>query len=69
MRLDFKAPLDRKIKADVEKNEMLKHLLTMTPAQIDAWVDNNVTTLSDVKSLLKRILKVISLVLHKEFKQ
>jgi len=69
MRLDYQAPLDRKIKADIEKNEMLKHLLTMTPAQIDAWVDNNVTTLSDVKSILKRVLKVILLVLHKEFKQ
>lgn len=48
-------------RADAGRVDLLSRLKTATPAQIDTWVDNNVTTLAGAKTVFKAILKVIAL--------
>jgi hypothetical protein len=48
-------------RADAGRGDLLTRLLTATPAQIDAYVDNNVTTIAQVRTILKAMLKLIAL--------
>lgn len=48
-------------RADAGRGDLLTRLLTATPAQIDTYVDNNVTTIAQARTLFKAILKLIAL--------
>lgn len=49
------------IKADAGRADLINRLKTATPAQIDNWVDANVTTIASVRTVFKAILKAIAL--------
>ena len=44
---------------DAGRNDLSDRLKTATPAQIDAWVDANVTTIAQARQLFKAILKTM----------
>jgi len=64
MRLDIRATPQQKVRESIDKSSMLKHLVTLSPGDIDEWVDSNVTSLNDLKTILKEILKVVAYILH-----
>jgi hypothetical protein len=45
--------------ADATRADLLARLATATPAQINSYVDTNVTNLAEARTLLKRILLVL----------
>lgn len=49
------------IKADAERIVMLTRLKNASPAQIDNWVQNNVTNFAQAQKAIAIILKVIAL--------
>lgn len=50
--------------ADTQRNTLLAQLLSATPAQIDNYVANNVTTLAQAKTAIGGILKLLALSLR-----
>lgn len=48
-------------KADTGRADLLDRLRAATPAQIDAYVDGNVTDLASARAMFKRVLKLIAL--------
>lgn len=48
--------------ADTTRQELLAQLQASTPAQINTYVNNQVTDLASARTLLKKILLVISIV-------
>jgi len=64
MRLDIRATPQQKVRESINKSSMLKELLSLSPDDIDEWVDSNVTSLNDLKTILKEILKVVAYILH-----
>jgi hypothetical protein len=48
-------------RADSGRVDLLQRLRTATPAQIDTWVDTNVTSIATARTVLKAIIKVIAL--------
>lgn len=49
------------IRSDVDRSAMLARLKTASPVQIDTWVTNNVTTLTEARKAIGIILKLIAL--------
>lgn len=47
--------------ADADRLDLLDRLRTATASQIDAFVDNNIADLADVRRMLKRIIKIVAL--------
>lgn len=66
MRVNVNAPEKVKFRSAVEKDAVLKALKTYTPVQIDDWVDANVTTIAQARTLFKKILKVLAYIIRKE---
>lgn len=60
---DMSAEIARQatITSSSDRVDLLNRLKTATAAQIDTWVDNNVTTLAQARTVLKAIIKVIAL--------
>lgn len=54
MRVDIQAPESQKLKQDL----ILQVLINATPKQINTWVDKNISTLDDVKSILKKLIRL-----------
>lgn len=48
------------IRNDTGRLDLLNRLRTATNAEIDIWIDNNVTSLAAARAVLKAIVKVIS---------
>lgn len=46
--------------ADATRADLLERLRNATPAQINTYVDSNVTNLADARALFKRILLVLA---------
>jgi hypothetical protein len=46
-------------KAEAKADAVLTTLVNATPADIDTWVENNVTDVQGVKDILKKILRLI----------
>jgi hypothetical protein len=44
-----------------DRSDLMNRLRTATPAQIDTWIDNNVTSIAAARAVFKAILKVIAL--------
>jgi len=64
MRLDIRATPQQKIRESIDKSSILKELLSLSPDDIDEWVNSNVTSLNDFKTIFKEILKVVAYILH-----
>lgn len=65
MRRDIQAPVGEKVRAAVEADSDLKAFLGATPAQIETWIDNNVSTMAHVRRVLKLVLKVLLYLVRK----
>lgn len=48
------------IKNDPGRLDLLNRLRNATDAQIDTWIDTNVTSLASARTILKAIVKVLS---------
>lgn len=58
MKVNINAPEKDKIKNALRNDAVVSALLSKSYAEIDGWVNSNINTLSDVRSLLKRLLKI-----------
>jgi hypothetical protein len=58
-----------KLKNTIANDAQIRALLTASHAQIDAWVDNNVNSLADAKSVFKKILKIILFLIRTKMKE
>lgn len=67
-RLDLKGTPEQVDRSTVVNNPALKALLTKRPAQIEAWVDANITDLASAKSLLKNLTLAVALLAKREFR-
>lgn len=62
MRVDNRLPdVDKVLRAD----NVISALDNMTPAQINAWIDTNVTDLASAKTVLKMLVKVAKYLIEK----
>jgi len=64
--LDHRASDEEQDKLAVKKDAIVQDLLTKRPAQIDTWMDNNVTDLTSARNVLKVLTRIIVALLRKE---
>lgn len=62
------AAQDAQDKADAKADAQLKALLDMTPAQIDAWMASNVTTIAQARVVLARLAKAVAVIARRELR-
>lgn len=48
---------DDNLRAAIAQDTTLSSIDGLTPAEVDSWVDTNITTIPDIKELLKVLLK------------
>ena len=53
---------DAAFREDAARADMLARLKTATPAQIDTYIEANVTNLAQARNFLKALTKVLALV-------
>lgn len=52
---------------DLEKKDFQANpMLSLTPAQAEAWIENNVNNLADAKTALKRLAKLVIYMLRRQ---
>lgn len=61
------APKIVKDKTAVSKDPMLNALLTMRPAEIESWVQDNVNDLKMAKNVLATLCKAVAILAQREF--
>ena len=49
------------IRAELKADSAIQALRTRTPAQVDAWIENNVTTLAEARTVLKILARILAL--------
>ena len=49
------------IRASLRNDSGIQALRNRTPAQVDAWIDNNVTDLASARTVLKLLARVVAL--------
>jgi hypothetical protein len=47
--------------ADAQRADLVTRLKSASPAQIDNWIDGNVTSIATARAVLKAIVKVLAL--------
>lgn len=62
-----KAQQDEQDRSDIKGDNAIKVLLDLTPAQIDAWLAANVSTIADARVVLSRVIKVLVLLARRDF--
>jgi len=62
------APDEVKDRNGIKSDHMVQVLVTKRPAQINDWVDANVTDLASAKLVLKLILRIIVALLRRELR-
>lgn len=55
-------------RVSVSRQSSIKTLMRMTPQQIDAYIDANVTDLASAKEVMSRLAQVISILARREFR-
>jgi hypothetical protein len=55
---------DAAFRADATRVDMLTRLKNATPAQIDAYIEANVTNLAQARAFLKALTKVLALAIR-----
>lgn len=80
LRADYQAALDAKAAADaveaadeaaadtIRHDNRLRSLLTATPAQIETWIDNNVTNLAQAKDALAILALGLSMLARRQLR-
>ena len=59
MQLNIKGTPAAKARAELKTDAVFQALNDATPAQIEAYLDNNINNLNDAKLMFKRILLMI----------
>jgi len=59
MQINHQANANEKAKAELKLNSIISDLEGKTPAQINTYVENNVTSVADVKNFIKLFLLYI----------
>lgn len=59
------ATRDAAMVADVDRAAMVQQLRTATPAQIKAYINNNVTNLAEAKTMLARLALAVALLVRR----
>ena len=55
-------------KAAVKADQTLRNFVTMRPAQIDNYINNNVTDLASAKMVLKLLAKIVLVIARRMFR-
>jgi hypothetical protein len=58
MQVNLKASEKKKLIHEFKSDPILLGLMTSDYSQIDTWVDNNLNSITDVREILKRVLKM-----------
>ena len=48
-------------KSEPDRIDLINRLRTATPAQVNSWIDTNVTSLAAARAVLKALVKVLAL--------
>jgi len=65
MRANVTCDQDTDHKVRVKRDAVIQTLQNATPAQIDNWIEANVNSLAEAKTVLKAMAKVIALLARK----
>lgn len=66
MQRSVSARPEKKLAVALAKDADVQALMSATPAQIDAWVEANVTTLAAVRRVLKLLLKLLVIAMRRQ---
>lgn len=59
MRRDLKAPPEIASETEARRDALVQAALARTPAQVDAWIDAQATTLAGARLVLKMLARVV----------
>lgn len=59
MQVNITASEKKKIKNILDNDPIISALMTATYSQIDTWIDNNVTNVSEAREVFKRLVKIV----------
>ena len=57
---NYEGTLEEIQREDTKKDAVLNALKTKTPEEIRTWVDNNVNNVADIKTMLARLMILVS---------
>lgn len=63
-----RAATDEAERAALKLNNQLMTFVNMTPAQIDAWCDANVTSLATARDALKLLAKIVNVAIRRQIR-
>lgn len=67
MRRDIKAPREVVERAHVARAQTVQRFVSMTPAQVDEWIQAQAVDMSGVVTVLKMLAKIVLVLARKEF--
>lgn len=62
-----KAQVDAALKSQARADAFVQQFTAMTPAQVDAYIDANVTTVAGARALLKKMALMLLLIARREY--
>ena len=69
MRRNLTSNQNAKDKHTVKKDAAIQAIVNSTPAQIETYIENNVTDLDSAKEVLTKLAKVVAILARREFKE
>jgi len=54
--------------AEIKQDAFVQSFLAYTPAQLDAYIDNNTATLPEVRALLKKMARMLLILARRELR-
>lgn len=66
MRLNVQASATQKEDMEVKSDSFMQNIASKSPAQIDAWIEANVTSLASAKPVLKALAKAVNLLAKRD---
>jgi hypothetical protein len=67
MRRDLKAPPAIASEHKARRDTLVQEALTKTPAEVDAWIDSQATTLAGVRMVLKLLARIVLALARKQW--
>jgi len=65
---ELEAQAEAEQKTQTKADVMFANIINATPAQIDTYIQNNVTDLASAKNVLKLLTKIVVVLASREFK-
>ena len=63
-----RADEDTALKSSARADAFLQQFVNMTPAQVDAWIDANVTTVAQARVLFKKMALMLLLLARERYR-